>query len=281
MAGKETRRGLGDNNPPGLALDEIDPEKLVDITMVVPLLRVHFKSFEDQRDELKAGVQRWIEAHTKDGAPRPEVQNDTDCGDTLDFLTQLREFATKQVEPARKRIKAPLDKAAKAVQSYFVDGLAGAVKEASEPIENAYSLFLIAKETRERDAKRKQAYDAQQEALRLADQARRARLPLQQDQLLEKAADAEFLAERMAKAAEAPAAVLTRVHGDMGSVGGLKTTWHWRAEALIELVQAVAQGRESIDMLTTNDSHINAIVRPADGRRKIPGLVVFSEQKGR
>lgn len=275
----------GDNHPPGPPLDEIDPRKLIDLTIIVPLLKLNYPQLAVRRDELKAGIERWVAAHMPEGpvppGTKPVIVDDDDCGDTLDFLTQCRDFGTKEVEPARKAVKEPVDKIAKAIQAFFVDGLSNQVQTARQPIEDAYSLFLIAKRDKVRHERAVAAFQQQQRASQLAQQAKRAASPVQQDALLEQAIEAENEVERLKLAAEAPAADLTRVRGDMGSVGGLKTTWAWEVEALMDLVQAVGQGRESIDLLTTNQTHINALVRGADGRRKIPGLRIFEEAKGR
>lgn len=273
----------GHNKPPGPTLDAIDPTKLVDVSIVVGVLRENYAALEERREELKAGIARWLAAHTesKVAGSRPQIVDDDDCGDTLDFLTQLREFGTKEVEPARKQVKDPLDKAAKAVQGYFVDGLSRVIEVARKPIEDAYSLFLVEKQQEAVRIRKQAAIDHQQEANRLAKQAQRATSMQQQDALLAQAIEAEAAAESFRASSQASTAEITRVRGDMGSVGGLKTTWHWEVEALMDLVQAVSQGREPIDMLTTNDSYISGLVRPADGRRKIAGLRVFSEAKGR
>lgn len=271
----------GHNKPPDLILDDIDPTKLVDPRIIVKLLDQNYKPLVERRDELVAGIARWIGAHTASSRSVPVVKDEKDCGATLDYLTQIREYATKEVEPARKKVKDPLDKASKAVQGWFAVGLAQAIKDASRPIEEAYTRFLQDKEAAERQRATEAAWDARQEAGRLADQARRAQQAQQQVRLLDQAADLEHDAAQLEARAVSGAAEVTRVRGEMGSVGGLKTMWRWRVENLIELVQAVSAGQETIDMLIPNEVHINTLVRPADGRRKIPGLSVYPEQKGR
>jgi hypothetical protein len=118
--------------------------------------------------------------------------------------------------------------------------------------------------------------------MRLAHQAQRAKQPEQQQALMEQAFEVEHEAEKLTAKAEAPVSDLTRVRGDMGSVGGLKENWVWETENLIDLVLAVAQGQQPIEMLTTNDVFINSRVRPSkDGLRKCPGLNIHMEAKGR
>lgn len=277
------RGRIGNNNPPGPTLDEPDPTKLGDVALIAPRLRVRFAHLEARREELLSGIKNWIAAHTAEDATRPVIEDDDDCGDALDYLKQLREFGTREVETARKEVKEPFDRAGKAIQAWFAQGLAQKVKDATTPIETAYSQFLINKNNDIRAGKQREAAAATEEAKRLAEQARRARAPEQQDSLLAQAVEAENLASDLLAAADAPAKDITRVHGYAGSVGGLKTTWHWRIENLMDLVQAVVAGRETIEMLDTNEAHINSLVRPQDpaGRRKIPGITIYSEQKGR
>lgn len=282
------RRGIGDNNPPPGPYDHIDPHNLVDVKAIVPVLNLNFQPLIDRREECIAGIGRWIEAHTPNFTggtaqikPPPRIEDDQDCADAQDYLQQLRDFSSKEVEPARKKVKVSIDKAAKAIQGWFVGGLSDAVVTAKQPIEDAYTAYLVAKEDRIRKARAAAAMEQAAQARRLADQASRARSAKQKDVLTEQAIVAEEYSGRLFAEAEAPTRELTRIYGDEGSVGGLRSDWKWREENLIELIQAVAHGQEPASMLTTNDVYINSLVRPKDGRRKIPGLIIFEEKTGR
>lgn len=281
MADDADTPGLGHNKPPGPALSEVDPTKLVDIKTLVPLLQLNYGALEKRRKELQAGIVRWTAAHAVKDQVRPVITDEQDCGDTLDFLNELRDFVSKEAEPARKKVKESVDKAAKTIQAWFADGLQKPIIADKQAIEDAYSLYLTRKMDREAARRREEAYDAQQQALRLAHQAQRATRPAQQKALMEQALEIEHQAEQMQEKAGASVADLTRVRGDLGSVGGLKENWVWEVENLIDLVQAVAAGQQSINMLTTNDVVINGLVRPKDGMRKIPGLNIHPEFKGR
>lgn len=292
MSDAKKTPGRGDNKPPGPPLDEIDPTKLVDASIVAPLLHLNFTDLEARRDEFVRGTRRWIEAHSNPIPGRkpphdrtaPVIADEQDCANAQDYLKgQLRKFTAPngEVDTARKRVKEPLDNAAKAVQGFFVDGIARPVNDAKQPIEDAYTAFLKAKEKRETDARRAAALEMQAEADRLAEQARRARVAEHKEALIDQAVQAEESADRLAQSAEAPTPELTRIRGDQGSVGGLKTTWHWRVENLIELVMAVVAGQQPIQMLAPNAAYIDSLVKPKDGLRKIPGLTVYPEQKAR
>lgn len=283
-----TDRGIGDNNPPDPTIDQINPLKLADPTTVVPVLRANYQLLTERRDEFLQGIPKWINAHSSEipgnyasMRTTPIVVDDEDCGDTLDYLTLMREFITKEVEPARKKVKDPVLKTEKAIDSWFNDGVANIVLKAKKPIEDAYTQFLrdkLGKIERER----KEAAAAQAaEAARLAEQAKRAADEAQQDALIDQAIEMEEAAARLKAAAAESVADMTRVRSDMGSVGGLTVNWRWETVELMDLVQAVAQGRESISMLTTNDVFINSLVRPKDGKRKIAGLRIFPDTKGR
>lgn len=282
------RRGMGDNNPPPDPLDLIDPYKLIDVKPIVPVLNRHFRGLTDRREELIKGITNWIDAHTPNYTPGtaqlrppPRIENDEDCGDAQDYLKQLREFATKEVEPVRKKVKDSVDTAAKAIQGWFVGRLSNPVIVAKQPIEDAYTKYLIDKEARLRAERSAAAMQQQAEARRLADQASRARSQHQKNALVDKAVEAEEYSSRLFAQAEAPARELTRIIGDEGSVGGLKSSWKFERENLIELIQAVAHGQEPVEMLTTNDAYINGLIRGANGRRKVPGLRVFEEKTGK
>jgi len=281
MADDADTPGPGHNKPPGPTLSEVDPTKLVDVKTLVPLLHLNYGALEKRRDELRAGIVKWTAAHAVKDQARPVVTDEQDCGDTLDFLNELRDFANKEVEPARKKVKDPITKAATTIQAWFAAGLQLPILNDKQPIEDAYSLYLTRKRDREIARRQQEAYDAQQQALRLAHQAQRATRPAQQQALMDQALEIEHQAEKLQEKAEAPVADLTRVRGDLGSVGGLKENWVWEVENLIDLVQAVAAGQQPINMLTTNDVFINGLVRPKDGTRKIPGLNIHPEFKGR
>lgn len=281
MADREDRPSRLDNNPPGPPLDEIDPELLVDPVIIKPLLDLNYKALLDRRDELRAVIAQWVKEHTPEGKTKPVITGEQDLKDTQDRIKQLRDFIAKEVEPARERVKGPLNDANKAVQAWFVAGISAVIEADMRPVQDARTDALKKKEDVERTERRRAALIAAQEAERLAEQARRATDTYQQDALLEQAVEAEVEAKRLVQVAEASLADLTRTRGDLGSVGGLKSSWRWQVESLMDLVLAVAHGQESIDMLTTNDRVIDALVKPKDGRRKITGLTIFEEKTAR
>lgn len=280
MSETERLRRLGDNNPPE-PIDDLDPYKLIDVDKLVALFERRFPELPKRVDEFESDIQRWTETHKRDELP-PAVLNDQDKRITQDVLNQMRDFIKKDVEDTRKRVKAAVDKAAKIIQTWFVNGLSARLERLKQPIEDALSLYLVQEDRRIREERRQAAWDAQQEAMRLADLARRAKMEEVQQQSLARSIEAADIAEALERQAEAPVLETTRFHSTLGAVGGLKETWHFEVEALILLVQAVAQGQAPIDMLTANESYINSVIRRRDNPvRKVPGLRIYSEVKAR
>jgi hypothetical protein len=277
--------GIGDNAPPGPPLDDIDPTSLVAVKSsdIPELLHLNFAALEKERDLFLAGIKRWIAAHTVDGRQMPVIRDRDDCGDTLDYLGKIKSFTSDngEVDRAKRPVKGPLDKASKAVQTWFVVGIADPVAAAMQTIQDAYSVFMIEDEERQRRANAQKARSAREEAERLTEQARRATDEKVQDVLLQGAADSEHEAEVLTGRANAPTVEVTRIRGRHGTVGGLKTTWRWREENLMDLVQAVASGQQPIQMLTVNEKFVDPLVKAQKGAMKIPGLHIFPEQKGR
>lgn len=85
-------------------------------------------------------------------------------------------------------------------------------------------------------------------------------------------------AEAAQRAADAPAADRTRVHG-VASVMSLRTRWEFDEPAsdLMKLVRAVALGEVDVKYLAFNAVAIGAAVR-SEGLRELPGCVIVERQ---
>lgn len=273
---------IGDNHPPGPPLDQIDPTKLVDRTVIPDVLRLNYQPLLDRRDEFLAGIGRWIVAHRRLGDGAPVIADEEDCSDTLDFLkAQLRKFVgdTGEVEIARRAVKDPLTDAGKAVDAFFNDGIKAPIEREMQAIEQAYTAFLTAKLMRETRAREVAVEQARLEAERLTAQAARASDQTTRDELVDRAMAAEDTAEQLSR--PVTTADLTRIRSDLGSVGGLRSNWTWEVTNLMELVQAVARGDQPLALLTTNDKVLNVLVRQKNGLRDVPGLTIKPIHKGR
>lgn len=274
------RYGVGGNYPP----DEIDGGDddipVADPSHIIDALSHRYKVLIQRHDDLIAGTARWKEAHTKSDGNGFLISGQDDLRDAVDFLDQLKQFRTKEVEPERKRCKAPFDEMCNAVQSFFVR-LSDDVDAATLPIRTAYEEALKAEEEQTRRDMRIAAAGHAQEAQQLTAQADRAFDQTVKADFFERARQQQERADALFHTAEtATAAELTRIRGDFGSIGGLKTVWEWEVEELMDLVQAVASGRESIEVLTVNAAMVNTMVRKG-GRQKIPGLRIYPVKRGR
>ena len=275
-----SRGGIGGNYPPEDVNDGSDYLPLADAGQIRDTLSRQCAELERRRDELLAGIERWKEAHAAPDGGSLVIADRQDCANTIDFIKQLKLYRTHEVEPERKRCKVPFDEMCDAVQGYFV-GLQSTVENATAPIQTAYEHYLKAEEVELRRDMRCAAAEKAQEAQRLTAQAQRATDQRQQESLYHQAKEAQDQADALFDAAEnASAADLTKIRGDLGAIGGLKVVWEWEVESLMDLVQAVAQGREPIDMLRVNDTVINAMVRKG-ARQKIAGLRIHPVRKGR
>jgi len=130
------------------------------------------------------------------------------------------------------------------------------------------------------DGERKRQAAAEAERLRNeAEVAAEAAIKSQQEDVLDYVADKFRQAEEAQKAAAAPPADRTRVHG-VASVMSLRTTWIFdEAESdLAALVKAVAAGEVDLKYLAFNSALIGQEVR-AGTLRELPGCVIREEKK--
>jgi hypothetical protein len=270
---KPARQDIGGNMPPEPTLPEVDPRQLIDprVMPVLPqLLAQSFPELPTGRDQLLKDIAAWVEEHTcKDGVVR--VTGDVDCGDTRDKLKEIQDFCKLEVEPVRVATKRPIDDIAKAVQTWFVEGMQTPLWNAAAPLQQANTAYLKAVDDR-RLAEAAAAVEAKRhEAEALADTGR-----------FDASIEVEAEANRLQQQTESESSLdRTRVRGDMGSLTGLKTTWKWQVENLMDMVQAVAAGRLSIEWLTVNEAYANFKIKPKDGDRKVPGLNIYAEKKAK
>jgi hypothetical protein len=281
----DPRLGIGGNNPPD-PLEDMDVYKIVDPALMIPLLERNFPELIARRDEFVPGIQRWIEAHSEelDEGIRtlPVIVDDEDLKDALDFLRQLQGFYrvnTGEVEVEKRKVKESLRMATAAVEGWFTDTINEPVRKGATAILAAYTTALKDREVAAQKAKDAEAAAAREAAQRLAEMAAQAASPRSKEALLDGAAKQEQVAQQ-AEAAARAGPELSRIKGNMGTTGSLRTTWSWEKANLMELLKAIVAGKESIDLVTTNDTIITALVRGKDGRRTIPGLNIFQKKTG-
>jgi hypothetical protein len=95
---------------------------------------------------------------------------------------------------------------------------------------------------------------------------------------LEQAATAAAAADAAASVATAPNRELARTHGALGSVSTLRDNWTWEKGDLMELVRAVAAGKEKLEYLTFNETRISFAVR-SEKVRAIAGVTIRNDQR--
>ena len=274
------REAIGGNLPPGPPLDMVDPTNLFDVTLIPQLLDMNFQELLERRRDLRKGIANWIEDHT-DPATGLITVDEGELGDIADFRKQLREFSSKEVEPARKSVKGPVDKIASAIQKWFVVDLTDDVANAAKPIDRAYDKAVRERDDRLKNERRDAARKMADTAAVFADAAQRATAQEQRDVLAGRAADLEAEAIALAAEAQSLPKELTQVRGDFGAIGGIKTAWTFVVENLIDLVIAVANGQQPAMLLMPNADAIDGMIKASGGNCKIPGITIIEERKVR
>jgi hypothetical protein len=195
----------------------------VDIEALREILAGGHEELLKRRDELIAGSARV-----------PETIEDQETAQKLtDYIRQIN-AAMKAAESSRVGVKEPFMAAERAVDGFF--------KQISDPLETLHkrmrarlTAYQVEVERREREL-RAEALRQAREAERIAREEREAHEAAIRDEATLKAAiDADARAKRAAeeraaadKAAAEKAASMTRVRGDFGAVGSLRTYMTFR-----------------------------------------------------
>lgn len=283
-------RGIGDNNPPvDDPIQAIDPKDLLRWKNIAGLLAVKYPHILQRHKELMKSVDDWIDDHTDPegtpswakGRPKPRIGDEQDLLDTTDCVKQVKSFM-KDVDEVRKSVKAPIDQAGAAVQKFFNADIVVPMGKALEHVTNAQSLALIAKEEAEKTRRRAEQLRLAQEAARLAIIARDEIGVSAKESALQKAMEVDDLAEQAARAATASVAELTRTRTDLGQVTGLRVSWDFEVTQIMDLVMAIASGRQDLlSCIKVDEVYVRGLIRGAQKVRSIPGLHIFEEKKAR
>lgn len=245
----QTAAGIGHNSG--------DPEPIMVIDGLLDDLTMGWRHKVSRRDDLLAGYARFCIA-SADGIHDDEAQ-----GKAGDFAKQLK-AEVKLCEAIREEVKRPVLDATRIIDGFF-KGIADPLRAAATEIERRMTTFAREKADAARRA-------AEEERRRLAEEAARA---------------AAAAADEAAKAAPAPPAwdepeapviaapppipkpaEASRVHGDLGSVSSLRGKWTYEIEDEAAIPRS---------MMMPNERMIRAAI--ASGKREIPGLRIFNEQK--
>ena len=190
---------------------------------------------------------------------------------------------TGTAETRRKEQKRPFMDGGATVDGWF-KRLAGPLTPLMAQVQTLMDDYGRRKEAERRaDAERLAAIARTEEAHKMA--AAQAALAAQApaaDAAIDEAVAASAAADKAATLATGRSADLTRVTGDYGAVGSMRTTWGYEVD-LHAMVAAVATGRIPIAALTWNPDWIKEQGRPRDAAGKptaaIPGVTWVSTSK--
>jgi hypothetical protein len=245
----------------------------------------------DRRKEFEGAFARFVEKYKLvpnpgDGPPIGIEAWDDDvagrAGDFRDKITALIKLAGNlhAVE------KAPILVAQKAVDGFLkafvspletVDTKGKRVRGGSGMLNVLIDRLTIYLDWKADEGRREAAQIAAEEQQRAEELAARAIQSDDPDQL-QQAADAATAADAAAQTAAAPARELARTHGALGSVSTLHDHWVWEGTDLMELVKAVAAGKEKIEYLDFNETRIGFAVR-SEKVRTIAGVKISNDQR--
>ena len=206
-------------------------------------------------DELEASAKRMPD-EVKDEAMASKFT------DTGGFVMACRKAAAA----ARKAEKDPYWEGGKTVDAFF-NTLIARLDVLKGQVQRPLTAYQLKKEAVERRCREAEAKAAEEEAARLAEEAKG-------DEDLDVAVIAEEVANKAAKEATAPAADLSRSRGEYGTQSSLRKRWTHRI---------THKGSIPLDQLREHftddsiDKAIRAFVR--SGGRELAGVKIFQEAK--
>jgi hypothetical protein len=262
----------GDNRLRG-----IDPEKLLvlEIDEIHPMLEVQYPDLPKRAEELLAKAIEWATKHKRDGVI--VILNDAEMNHASDVYKQLLGFAgdTGEVEETRKKVKLKPFQAAQSIDAWFKnkrERLVGAMG-VIDAAQNARANKVRADEQAQRA---RIAREADELAQKLIADAKKADAP---DIALDIAMEAESIAEEARAAAGAPSVDLTRTRSTMGVTTSQSEKWDYTVTSIRELCAAVAAGKVSDTFVVAGDAAIRLAIKGRGGTRTIPGLEIFPDYR--
>ena len=271
------RTGIGGNSPPV----ELVPEKLIDPTVIAPLLDANYKPLVARSAELLASAEAW-----KADMGRVTVADQQAANDLADILNQLAGFVgpTGEVEEARKKVKKPVFDAGKVIDEWFagirtrLQEIAGLAPFApsSGTMQGALTMWMRSEADRKQAEARLEAQRLAREAAAKIEEVKQA-APEQFDNALSDAMVAEDAAAQAAQRASSAPKDLVRTTTARGTTVGLKANWVAEVVDMMALVKAIAEGKAPLDFVTTNDRVIKSAIAGEKGRRECPGLRIENQ----
>lgn len=279
--------GIGHNAPVAHASLDLTPEQWIEWMATVfaePLAR---------KDELLPSFKRFEAGFMlkRGGAGEPpigiEKWNDEIQGRAGDLRDKLRALV-KRAGLLHALEKQPILAASSAVDGYkntFLAELGDWDKKGKlivgspkplNTIQDRMDIFGLWKESEGRRVAQEEAQRAQDEAARLAAEAKQSMEP----EAWQAASEGYSEAAAAQAVADAKPADLSRVKGPMGSTSSLRSNWTFEVSDLMQLVQAVAAGKVPLSYLQVNEVRVRVAIR-SEGMRKVDGLRIFDDLKVR
>lgn len=262
----------GDNRLKGL-----DPEKLlvIDVDEIHPMLDVQYPELAKRGDDLLAKAIEWATNHKREAGI--VILDDAEMNHASDVYAQLRGYAgdTGEVEETRKKVKLLPYQATQSIDAWFKnkrERLVGAMA-VIDKAQNARGEVVRKAEEAER---LKKVHEAEAEAKRLLDAARKADAPAE---VVDQAIEAEDKVEQAKTAAAAPVADLTRTRSTIGVTTSQSEKWDYSVTDLKKLCAAVVAGTAPETFVMACEAAIRLAIKGPKGKREIPGLNIFPEYK--
>jgi hypothetical protein len=264
----------GDNRLKG-----IDPEKLLvlDVDELHPMLEVQYPDLPKRSEELLTNAMAWAQEHKVGSAI--VIQDDAQMNRASDLYRQLLSFAgdAGEVEETRKKVKLQPFRATQSIDAWF--------KNLRERLVGAMGIIDKAQNARAEDVRKaaraeldRQAREAEQEAARLLEQARKVDAEAA-SAILDRAVQAEEAAERAKTEATGPVTDLTRTRSALGVTTSQSETWTFSVVSMRDLCAAIAKGDVPVTFVQPADGAIKQAIRGRHGMRTVPGLEITPEHK--
>jgi len=280
---------IGHNMPPEGSfeemMEEVDPENL----LVIPLDRIRdflalkYAGMITTRDTYIGATERWIKAHTHDNIAVPHIELDGNDGpDTLDAKKQWETFLD-EADDTRARVKKVLLAANKEIETWFMDFLREPLAAQHEIVQQAYTRYLRHRADRQKAEADRIAEEERARAAKLAALAQQVTPGATKDALVEKAQAALTASQEAAALASGPISKLSQERSFSGFVSGLTRRWFWRErpEGKLALIKAIADGKESMDLVILNDKLLATMARAKKDKREPVGIEFYYEDRGR
>ena len=285
--------GIGHNAPPEPTPEEryraIDPEKLclLGADEIGPLLDVQFPELKARSVEFQDAAEKWKAEHRNGAVP---IADEVENANLAVKMKQLRDFSGPdgEVDSARKAVKIQPFEVIKAIDGWFkslmepIDAALGPSKRAPVgTMQYAMDQYLIAKARKEQDERDRVAREAQQEAARKMEEARKlaetTASDAEVDRAVEDATEAHNRADAVTASAAAPIQSMGVTRSASGVRAGLVGTWGFDDTKIDikALCAAVARGDAPVTFVTVVPAAINQAIRAKiSPLRECPGLVI-------